>query len=81
MTVYVMESPIIKILIQVYINSVIDNVQKEYLNFDNIWIQNKNSRKSLNINYLTYVFNICENDKLKNKINVIIYMLYYRNKS
>lgn len=45
MTVYVMESPIIKILIQVYINSVIDNVQKEYLNFDNIWIQNKNSRK------------------------------------
>lgn len=81
MTVYVMESPIIKILIQVYINSVVDNVQKEYLNFDNIWIKNKNSRKSLNINYLTYVFNIVENDKLKNKINVIIYMLYYRNKS
>ena len=42
-----MESLIIWILIQVYINSVEDNVQKEYLSFDNIWIKNKNSRKSL----------------------------------
>ena len=39
MTVYVMESPIIWILIQVYSNSVVDNAQKEHLSFDNIWIK------------------------------------------
>lgn len=36
MTVYMMESPIIWVLIQDYINSVVDSVQKEHLNFADI---------------------------------------------